>query len=180
MVDSLRVSDPAGRPAVLLDAFALSDPARAAGSGLVSQIQPRPLDTPGVDQQAEAGGSAARTVTVTIVDASMGGGGSVAPLFRLVWNRSLSADLGEGGVGGPSGAARSDRTDDAAAGREPLAGGLRLGGPRSGFVAVERGWRQPPPGESRPVSTAGAGSREAGADAERGREGSAWDNESRR
>jgi hypothetical protein len=87
---------------------------------------------------------------------------------------------GGSGAGGPSGAAQHDRTEDAASGRGPR--GPRLGGPRSGFVAVERGWRQPPPSEARPGSAAGAESEEAGVNAgrrARGREGSAWDDPER-
>jgi hypothetical protein len=74
-------------------------------------------------------------------------------------------------VGGRAGgAARRDSADD---GRGP--GGPQLGGPRSGFVTVERGWRQPPPGEARPEPTAEGGVGAEAARRARGREGSAWD-----
>ncbi len=69
----------------------------------------------------------------------------------------------EAGGRGPSGEARPDRTGDATAGCWP--GKPRLGGPQSGFVPVERGWRQPRAGEARPDLTMRSESGEVGEDA---------------
>ena len=158
------VSDPAGRPVVYLDAFALGDPARSAGL-------PDPAGQLHLDTQPDAlvgpMSLASPWPSPVVLDKQ-----SQASMCRAVSTpqppSQASAIVAVHAALLPPSArwsALPDSIDCSAAGRG--LGGLRLGGPRSGFVVVERGWREPPPCLARPDQTAKTEGGEAGADTRR-------------